>query len=176
MGSRLSDREVERLLSNLDIQSFGSRDEQEVAGDAEVMETVFASWADIPPTENHLKQLHRDLLRYSDKDERHRGSYKSAPNSVAAFDADGGLIPSGVGIVFETASPFDTPGRMAELVAWYAEAARLGALHPLLAIGLFAVVFLEIHPYPGRQRPPEPGPDHLALAACRRCLCALQFA
>jgi Fic family protein len=72
-GSRLSDREVERLLSNLEIKSFGSRDEQEVAGYAEVMETVFAFWSDIPSTENHIKQLHRDLLRYSDKDERHRG-------------------------------------------------------------------------------------------------------
>lgn len=142
-GSRLSDREVERLLSNLDIKSFASRDEQEVAGYAEVMERVFASWADIPPTENYIKQLHRDLLRYSDKDERHRGGYKTAPNSVAAFDGDG----KQVGIVLATASPFDTPGRMAELVAWYDEAARVGVLHPLIAIGLFTVVFLEIHPF-----------------------------
>jgi Fic family protein len=142
-GSRLSDREVERLLSKLEIKSFGSRDEQEVAGYAEAMETVFASWPDIPPTENHIKQLHRDLLRYSDKDERHRGGYKTASNSVAAFDADGKQI----GVVFETASPFDTPGRMSELVAWLDESARLGALHPLLAIGIFTVVFLEIHPF-----------------------------
>jgi Fic family protein len=142
-GSRLSDREVERLLSNLEIKSFGSRDEQEVAGYAAVMETVFASWPDIPPTENHIKQLHRDLLRYSDKDERHRGGYKTAANSVAAFDADGKEI----GIVFATASPRDTPGRMAELAAWRDEATRFGALHPLLVIGIFAVVFLEIHPF-----------------------------
>jgi Fic family protein len=107
------------------------------------METIFTSCSDIPPTENHIKQLHRDLLRYSDKDERHRGGYKSASNSVAAFDTDG----QQVGIVFETASPFDTPGRMAELVAWHDEAARLGALHPLIVIGIFAVVFLEIHPF-----------------------------
>ena len=40
-GSKLSDREVERLLSNLDIKSFATRDEQEVAGYAEVMELVF---------------------------------------------------------------------------------------------------------------------------------------
>src|ERR1700710_598448 len=59
-GSKLSDRDVERLLSNLAIKSFASRDEQEVAGYAEVMETVFSSWAEIPLTENHLKQLHRD--------------------------------------------------------------------------------------------------------------------
>jgi Fic family protein len=31
-GAKLSDREVERLLANLDITAFASRDEQEVAG------------------------------------------------------------------------------------------------------------------------------------------------
>jgi Fic family protein len=141
-GSRLSDREVERLLSNLEIKSFDSRDEQEVAGYAEVMETVFASWAEISVTENHIKQLHRDLLRYSDKDERHRGAYKTASNSVAAFDADGNQV----GVVFETASPFETPRRMAELVDWFRQAQQ-GALHPLIVIGIFIVVFLEIHPF-----------------------------
>ena len=40
-GSKLSDREVERLLSNLEIKSFETRDEQEVAGYAEGMELVF---------------------------------------------------------------------------------------------------------------------------------------
>jgi Fic family protein len=141
-GSRLSDREVERLLSSLEIKSFGSRDEQEVAGYAEVMETVFASWADIPTTENHIRQLHRDLLRYSDKDERHRGDYKTASNSVAAFDADG----KQVGVVFETASPFETPRLMAELLAWFAQEEG-GRLHPLVIIGIFVVVFLAIHPF-----------------------------
>src|SRR6266567_1426116 len=74
-GSRLSDREVARLLSNLQIKSFATRDEQEVAGYAEVMELVFSSWQDITPTENHIKQLHRDLLAYSEKDAWHRGNY-----------------------------------------------------------------------------------------------------
>jgi hypothetical protein len=63
-GSRLSDREVEHLLSHLEIKSFGSRDEQEVAGYAEVMETLFSSWEYISVTESHIKQLHRDLLRH----------------------------------------------------------------------------------------------------------------
>src|SRR5579863_5262720 len=73
-GSKLSDREVERLLSNLEIKSFATRDEQEVAGYAETMELVFRSWAEIPVTENHIRQLHRDLLQYSEKDARHRGN------------------------------------------------------------------------------------------------------
>jgi Fic family protein len=142
-GSRLSDREVERLLENLEIKAFASRDEQEVAGYAEVMETIFSAWAEIPITENHIQQLHRDLLRHSDKDEWHRGRYKTTSNSVAAFDAEG----QQVGIVFETATPFETPRLMEELVIWLNETLQQRSLHPLLAIGIFVVVFLEIHPF-----------------------------
>lgn len=104
-GGKLTDRQVERLLANLEIKKFSGRDEQEVAGYADVMETVFRAWENIPLSENHIKQLHRDLLRYSDKDERHRGEYKTLRNDVGAFDATGKMIE----IVFETASPFDTP-------------------------------------------------------------------
>lgn len=142
-GSKLSDRDVERLLANLEIKKFDTRDEQEVAGYAEVMETIFTSWLHIPITENHLKQLHRDLLKHSEKDERHRGEYKSLPNSVAAFDENGRPI----GIVFETATPFDTPRLMAELVTWLNETRELRRLHPLLIVAIFVVVFLEIHPF-----------------------------
>jgi len=142
-GSRLSDREVEHLLSNLQIKSFATRDEQEVAGYAKVMELVFSSWQDITLTENHLRQLHRDLLAYSDKDAWHRGKYKTAPNSVAAFDASGKQI----GIVFETATPFDTPRLIKELIAWFRAEREAAGLHPLLAIGIWVVVFLEIHPF-----------------------------
>lgn len=142
-GSKLSDREVERLLDNLEIRKFSTRDEQEVAGYAQVMETLFMSWADIPLTENHIKQLHRDLLRHSDKDERHRGEYKTLRNDVGAFDADGNMI----GVVFETASPFDTPHRMQELMSWLKQSRDEGLLHPLLIVAIFVVVFLEIHPF-----------------------------
>ena len=142
-GSKLTDREIETLLANLEIKRFSTRDEQEVAGYAEVMETVFQAWADIPVTENHIKQLHRDLLQYSDKDERHRGEYKTLRNDVGAFDADGKMI----GVVFETATPFDTPQRMRELVEWLAAARELKRLHPLLVIAVFIVTFLEIHPF-----------------------------
>lgn len=142
-GSKLSDRDVERLLANLEIKKFDTRDEQEVAGYAEAMETIFSSWQHIPITENHLKQLHRDLLKHSEKDERHRGEYKSLPNSVAAFDEHGRQI----GIVFETATPFDTPRLMAELVTWLNEARERRRLHPLIIVAIFVVVFLEIHPF-----------------------------
>jgi Fic family protein len=114
-----------------------------VAGYAELMERVFASWQDIPFSENHIKQLHQTLLRYSAKDSWHLGDYKTTSNSVAAFDENGAQI----GIVFETATPFDTPRLMTELVSWVREQRDAGQLHPLLVVALFVVVFLEIHPF-----------------------------
>jgi Fic family protein len=142
-GSKLSDREVEKLLANLEIKSFHTRDEQEVVGYAETMELICQSWDDITLTENHVKQLHRDLLKYSEKDAHHRGEYKTHPNSVAAFDETGKQIA----IVFETAVPFDTPRLMTEVVDWARGELESRRLHPLLVIAIFVVVFLEIHPF-----------------------------
>lgn len=142
-GSKLTDRQVEALLANLEIKSFTSRDEQEVAGYAETMELIFQSWQEIALTENHVKQLHRDLLRYSEKDEHHRGEYKTHPNNVVAFSESG----EPVGIVFETASPFDTPRLMSELIDSTRKALDGREIHPLLSIAIFVVVFLEIHPF-----------------------------
>lgn len=142
-GGKLSDRAVEKLLSNLQLKSLETRDEQEVAGYAQVMELVFRSWADISFTENHIRQLHRDLLQYSVKDEHHRGEYKKINNNIAAFDENGTQI----GVVFETSAPFETPGLMTEIVEWVNEMMETKKLHPLLIVALFVVVFLEIHPF-----------------------------
>jgi Fic family protein len=142
-GARLSDREVEKLLSNIEIKSFATRDEQEVAGYADAMETIFSNYEAIDLTENHIKQLHRDLLKYSGKDERHRGEYKALPNHVEAFDADG----LSLGVVFQTASPFDTPRLITELINWTRDTQITREVHPLLSVAIFVVVFLEIHPF-----------------------------
>lgn len=142
-GSKLSDAEVAKLLGHLQVESFRSRDEQEVAGYAYVMDLVFANHAEIPLTEGMLFQLHRDLLRHSNKDERHRGVYKTLPNHVAAFDSEGREI----GIVFATTSPFDTPGEMESLLTWHRRVENEELLHPLLRIGIFTVKFLAIHPF-----------------------------
>lgn len=142
-GSKLSDREVEALLSRLETKSFTSRDEEEVAGYASVMEIIFNTYEIIPLTENYLKQLHSILLQYSNKDQRHRGDYKKLSNSVEAFDADG----KSVGVVFETATPFDTPREMEALYTFVNKAFEEKTLHPLVMVAVFIVVFLAIHPF-----------------------------
>jgi Fic family protein len=142
-GVKLTDREVETLLSNLKQYSFKSRDEEEVAGYAEAMELIFESWQEISFTENHLKQLHSVLLKFSSKDISHRGEYKKLSNNVVAFDVEGREI----GVVFETASPFETPFEMANLISWVNDTAENKPIHPLLSVAVFVVCFLAIHPF-----------------------------
>ena len=142
-GAKLTDSEVERLFYGLTTTSFNSRDEEEVAGYAEAMELIFESYNEIPIDENHIKQLHQVLLRHSSKDANHRGGYKKLPNHVEAFAEDG----SSLGIIFETATPFDTPFRMTDLIQWYNEESKRRDFHPLLLIAVFLVNFLAIHPF-----------------------------
>lgn len=142
-GARLTDGQVEALLSGLDTVSFRSRDEEEVAGYAQAMNTVFDSWKHIPIDENHVKQLHGILLGRSVRDEPHRGQYKKHPNHLEAFDGEG----KSLGILFETASPYDTPGMMARLIETVGDDLERNEIHPLLVIGDFVIRFLAIHPF-----------------------------
>jgi Fic family protein len=142
-GVKLSDAEIEALLAGLSTESFASRDEEEVAGYAEAVNLVFDAYETIPISENYICQLHQVLLKFSSKDLRHRGNYKKHPNHVEAFDEDGRSL----GVIFETASAFDTPLKMRELVEWLQTTLDNKSLHPLLTIAAFVVMFLAIHPF-----------------------------
>jgi Fic family protein len=142
-GSKLNDKEVEVLLSNLEIQKIETRDEQDVAGYSSVMNLIFQSYTDIPLSENYIQQLHAVLLQHSEKDYWHRGNYKNSPNHVEAFDVQG----KSLGVVFKTSSPFETPIRMRDLVEWAGQAYAEKKLHPLLITAIVIVEFLAIHPF-----------------------------
>lgn len=142
-GSKLTDKQVEALLSNLEIQKFTTRDEQEVAGYSTVMNLLFQSYTEIPLSENYIQQMHSLLLKHSEKDNWHRGSYKKSPNHVEAFDSTG----KSLGVVFETSSPFETPIRMQDLIEWATDAYATKNLHPLLVTAMVIVEFLAIHPF-----------------------------
>jgi Fic family protein len=142
-GAKLTDQEVEALLAGMETKPFTTRDEQEVAGYADAMGMIFESFDSITLSENHIKQLHGVLLKYSVKDEEHRGQYKKIVNHVEAFSPEG----KSLGIVFETATPFETPLWMKELVDWFNQSVAEETQHPLILIGIFIVVFLAIHPF-----------------------------
>jgi len=142
-GAKLTDEAVEQLLSKLSIESFATRDEQEVAGYAVVMEIIFGNYESIVLSENYLMQLHSTLLKYSSKDEHHRGAYKKVSNRVEAFDPEG----KSIGVIFETATPYETPFMMNELISWFNDHIEKALHHPLILIGIFIVSFLAIHPF-----------------------------
>jgi len=142
-GNKMSDADIETLFNGIKKTSFQSRDEEEVAGYADLIERIFSDFSVIPLNENYIKQLHKILLNHSTKDIEHRGEYKKTSNRVAAFDANGNEI----GSIFETATPFDTPRLMAELVDWTNLNLKEKYLHPIVVIGLFVVHFLSIHPF-----------------------------
>lgn len=142
-GSQLTDSEIGKLLGGLETKSFRSRDEEEVGGYADALETIFDAFESIPLDEKHIQQLHGILLKYSTKDDRHRGYYKKFPNHVEAYDPHG----KSLGVVFQTASPYETPKLMQQLVEWASHALTKGELHPLLIIAIFLVHFLAIHPF-----------------------------
>lgn len=142
-GVKLTDAQIETLLSNINKTSFKSRDEEEVAGYSDAMDLILTSFENLNLNENHLKQLHSILLKHSSKDIRHRGEYKKLDNHVVAFDAKGKEI----GIVFKTATPFETPMKMADLLEWSNKVFSLKETHPLIITGIFIVIFLAIHPF-----------------------------
>lgn len=142
-GVKLTNTEIENLLRGIKLYSFRSRDEQEVAGYAELMELIFNSFSEINFTENYIKQLHHILLKHSPKDNRHRGDYKKFSNTVEAFGPKG----ERKGVIFKTATPFDTPTLTKNLIEWTNSELNHKNIHPLLIIAQFVLVFLHIHPF-----------------------------
>ena len=141
-GAELTDEEVARVLGGLSMDSFRARDEAEVRGYGELLQTIFDHAADIPLEERFIKQLHKILLSHASRDARHRGHYKTLDNHVEARYASGRTE-----VIFHTASPFDTPRLMSALVSVTNAALGDVAFHPLIVIARFIVELLAIHPF-----------------------------
>ncbi len=142
-GSKLSDEEVKKIMQGLSIQKFADRDSQEVQGYLETLKNVFDSYKDLPLRESVITSLHKELLKYSSKDDLHRGEYKHKENMVGVLGPDGKVAK----IMFETTPAYLTPKEMTELVEWTQEAFAKERFHPLLIIANFIIEFLKIHPF-----------------------------
>jgi Fic family protein len=142
-GARLSDEDVEKLMRGISIRRFSDRDKAEVRGYFELLDNVFESWRSLRFSEGLIKHFHRELLKYVEKDEQHRGDYKKSENKVHMVDAAG----ESVGVLFDTTPAYRTPFEMHDLVDWTRESLRMERAQPLLIIGGFLVQFLQIHPF-----------------------------
>lgn len=142
-GSNLSDKDVERLIREGKLRKIATRDEQEVVGYFEILENVFDEYDSVSFDEKTIKQIHSILLKYSQKDTKHRGQYKSQSNQVVAMDVDNNIV----GVIFEPASVDSTPSMMIDAIQWASLLLESKQIHPLLVIANFVFEFLSIHPF-----------------------------
>ncbi len=142
-GAKLNDEEVEKVMRGLAVSKFADRDSQEVQGYLETLQNVFDSFQTLPLRESLITSLHNQLLKYSNKDDTHRGGYKKKENTVGVVGADGKVVK----IMFETTPAYLTGKEMQELVDWTADTLEKNRFHRLLIIANFIVEFLKIHPF-----------------------------
>ena len=141
-GATMTDEEIQKLLKDVKITKFKTRDEQEVIGYYEVLELIFDNFSEIRLSESYIKQLHQLLLKHSSKDERHRGGYKHLPNKVVA------TYPTGEQkTIFDTTEPALVEGEMFELIEWTNLQWNEKTIHPLIVLAVFIYEFLSIHPF-----------------------------
>jgi Fic family protein len=142
-GGRLSDKDVEKVMRGLAVSKFADRDSQEVQGYLETLQNVFDSYQTLPLRESMITSLHNQLLKYSTKDNTHRGIYKKKENAVGVIGPDGKVAQ----IMFETTPAYLTEKEMRELIDWTNDALEKKRFHQLLIIANFIVEFLKIHPF-----------------------------
>lgn len=141
-GATLTNAEVESLLKNIKITTLKTHDEQEVAGYYEVLELVLDQFPFIELSISNIKSLHNQLLKYSDKDQRHKGAFKQFTNKVVATYPDGSQHT-----VFNTTEPILTDKEMDELLDWTNRELANKDFHSLFVIATFVYEFLSIHPF-----------------------------
>lgn len=142
-GNQLTDEQVRELYQRRSIKNLKNRDEQEVAGYLELLQNVFRSFEDLSFSENLIRNFHQEILKYSEKDQRHRGNYKFTSNTVEAIDEKGKVV----GIIFEPTPQFLVPKEMQELVEWTKNELEIDEYPKLLVIANFVFEFLAIHPF-----------------------------
>lgn len=117
-----------------------TRNEQEIAGYRDVLNTIHESHDHIPPKSAIILQLHRDLYKFESYNIG--GKYKIADNIIEEEDSRG--IKK---IRFKPVPVWETPEAMEELCRAFEEAMATGEIDPLLLIPMFILDFLCIHPF-----------------------------
>lgn len=117
-----------------------TRNEQEIAGYRDVLNTIHESHDHIPLKPSIILQLHRDLYKFESYDIG--GKYKAGDNVISEEDAQGNKT-----VRFQPMPAWETPEAMEELCRVFDEAMVEGRIDPLLLIPMFVLDFLCIHPF-----------------------------
>ncbi len=141
-GAKMTDDEIARFLRGLKTKSPKGRDEEEVAGYADLIGRIFDSWQTIKLSESWVQQFHSILLQFSQKDQSHKGKYKSTDNTVVMENDKNEKV-----VLFAPTPPFLVQSEMRTAIEWANEQLESGGIHPLLVIANFIFEFLAIHPF-----------------------------
>ena len=137
-GIRTTDTRLRQLMSEKTTPR--TRDEKEIAGYRDALNTVHENFEYIPLTPNYILQLHK--IMFSHTDSAFGGSFKNVQNYISATTADGRIYA-----LFTPLAPYETPEAMRELCDAYNFAVGEGKVDPLLIIPCFIHDFLCIHPF-----------------------------
>lgn len=114
------------------------RDEAEIAGYRDVLNTIHENYDYIPINANYILQLHRDLYKFLGSTEG--GRFKTSDNIIRETDADGNEC-----VRFRPVPAWETAPSIDELCKSYHEAKS--EADPLLLSLMFILDFLCIHPF-----------------------------
>lgn len=115
-----------------------NRDESEIAGYRDVLNTIHESYDYIPINANYLLQLHRDLYKFLGNVDG--GTFKTADNIIREMDMEGNEY-----IRFRPVAAWETPASIDKLCKSFREAKA--EVDPLLLDIMFVLDFLCIHPF-----------------------------
>ncbi len=137
-GIRITETRLRQLMREKTAPR--NRDEKEIAGYRDALNTVHESFEYIPLTPNYILQLHK--IMFSHTDSAFGGSFKNVQNYISATAPDGKTF-----ILFTPLAPYETPEAMRELCDAYNFAVGEGNVDPLLIIPTFIHDFLCVHPF-----------------------------
>lgn len=141
-GAKMTDEEIAHFLRRLKGRRPKSRDEQEVAGYADLIGRIFDNWETMKLSEGWILQFHSTLLQFSEKDKTHKGKYKDSPNAVVMINGQGEQV-----LLFNPTPPYLVQAEMMTAIEWTNEQLENKTIHPLLVIANFIFEFLTIHPF-----------------------------
>ena len=117
-----------------------NRDEEEIMGYRDVLNTIHESYEYIPIRSSYILQLHRDLYQYSQKDMG--GRFKNTQNVIAENHPDGSQT-----VRFTPLTPYETPGAIDSICDNFNQAIDACIVDSLVLIPIFINDFLCIHPF-----------------------------
>ena len=141
-GAKMTDEEIARFLRGLKEKLPSGRDQEEVAGYADLIGRVFDNWKTIKLSEGWIQQFHSILLNFREKDQMHKGKYKSVDNAVIMKNDQKEEV-----VLFNPTHSYLVKGEMLAAIEWTNEQLEKRQIHPLLVIANFIFEFLAIHPF-----------------------------